>query len=107
MTLRRVTLGSATLFTGLSAGFLFAYQISVTRGLAEIDDVAYVATFQAINRAVINVWFGVVFFGAIAAIVATLITHRRSDRTDSGAHCRRGRSVHSGLRRDRGRKRSA
>lgn len=81
MTPRQVTLGSATVLAGLVAGFFFTYQISVTRGLAEIDDIAYVSTFQAINRTIVNVWFGFVFLGAFAAIAATLITNRRSDRT--------------------------
>ena len=75
-----MTLGFATVLAGLSAGFFFAYQFSVTRGLAEIDDRAYVDAFQAINRTVVNPRFGTVFFGAIVAIVAALIANWRADR---------------------------
>lgn len=80
MTPQRVTLWFATVLSGLSAGFFFAYQFSVTRGLAEIDDRAYIDTFQAINRTVINPWFAIVFFGAIGAIVSALIANWRADR---------------------------
>jgi uncharacterized membrane protein len=63
---------------GLAAGFFFTFQISVIRGLAIVDDAAYVETFQAINATIRNAWFGVVFFGSIPMLVATLALHWRS-----------------------------
>lgn len=62
----------ATLATGLSAGFFVTYQISVTRGLALVDDATYVATFQAVNETVRTGWFAAFFFGAapLAALAA-------------------------------------
>lgn len=59
----------ATLLVGLSAGFFYAYESSVTRGLAEVDDRTYVQTFQALNETVRNPLFGVVFFGSLPALV--------------------------------------
>lgn len=72
----------ATTLTGLSAGFFFAYESSVIRGLADVDDVTYVATFQAINATIRNPMFGLVFFGSLpVAIAAAAINWRASDVT--------------------------
>ena len=78
MTGRRVVLLVAVFLTGLSAGFFFTYEASVTRGLAEVDDSTYVATFQAINRTIRNPWFAIVFFGAVPAIAAALVGNWQS-----------------------------
>lgn len=69
MNLGRFSLLVATVLVGLSAGFFFTYEASVTLGLADVSDLAYVETFQAINETVRNPAFGVVFFGSIPAIV--------------------------------------
>ncbi len=63
--LGRIALGVAGILTGLFAGFFVTYQISVTRGLARVDDVTYVQTFQWINRTVQTPEFAVIFFGTI------------------------------------------
>lgn len=68
--LARLTLGLALLLTGLSAGFFFTYQASVTLGLALVSDVTYVESFQAINSTIRNPYFAMVFFGSV---VATLL----------------------------------
>lgn len=78
--LRRGSLIASTITVGLAAGFFFTYQISVTRGLAIVDDRAYVETFQAINDTIRNGWFGIVFFGSIPLLCATLAVHWRTDR---------------------------
>jgi uncharacterized membrane protein len=62
---------------GLAAGFFFTFQISVIRGLAIVDDTVYVETFQAINATIRSASFGVVFFGSIPMLVATLALHWR------------------------------
>ncbi len=69
---RRLVLLIALLLTGLSAGFFFTYEASVTRGLAIVDDVSYVQTFQAINATIRNPAFAVVFFGPIVMIAAAI-----------------------------------
>ncbi len=70
--LQRGSVIASTVSMGLAAGFFFTYQISVTRGLAVVDDRAYVETFQAINATIRNAWFGTVFFGSIPLLCATL-----------------------------------
>lgn len=78
MTPNRLAIAFATLLVGLSAGFFFTYEASITLGLAEVSDVAYVETFQAINETVRNPAFGLVFFGSIPAIVIAIATNWRT-----------------------------
>lgn len=81
ITPQRIVLTAATTLAGLSAGFFFTYQISVTRGLAIVDDTTYVQTFQAINDTVRNAPFGIVFFGTVPALALALASTRRAGRT--------------------------
>jgi uncharacterized membrane protein len=81
MSVQRVTLVIAILLLGLSAGFFFSYAASVTLGLAQVDDITYVRTFQAINDAVTNAWFGVVFFGSIFALGAAVAANWSAGRS--------------------------
>ena len=43
-----------TLFSGLMAGLFYAWSISVTPGLAKIDNSSYLKAFQSMNRAILN-----------------------------------------------------
>ncbi len=74
-----VTLMAATVATGLGAGVYYAYQVSVTRALAEADDAAYARTFQSINRTIVNPWFVSIFLGAPALAAAALTVHWGGD----------------------------
>ena len=65
----------ATTLVGLSAGFFHAYESSVTRGLALIDDVSYVAAMNAVNGSVRNAVFGIAFFGGLLSSAAALVVH--------------------------------
>lgn len=77
--LPRLAVVAATILTGLSAGFFFTYEVSVTLGLAEVSDTTYVETFQAINATIRNAPFGIVFFGPIPAIaLATALNWKRT-----------------------------
>lgn len=67
---------AATMLTGLFAGFFGTYSFSVVRGLAIVDDVTYVQTFQGINATIKNAEFALVFFGVVPAIVLALATNR-------------------------------
>ena len=69
-----VTLAAATVATGLAAGVFYAFQVSIVNALKEVDDDAYVATFQAINRRIQNAGFAVSFVGAPLLIAAALAT---------------------------------
>lgn len=75
---QRLALVVATFLVGLSAGFFFTYEASVTLGLAEVGDDAYVETFQAINRTVRNPAFGLVFFGSIPTLAIALALNWRT-----------------------------
>src|SRR5690606_38871752 len=56
-------LSVTTLFAGLMAGLFFAWSISVTPGLARLNDRGYIQAFQEMNRAIQNPLFLLVFMG--------------------------------------------
>jgi uncharacterized membrane protein len=60
-----IILITTTVFSGLMAGLFYAWSISVTPGLARINDLSYLQAFQSMNRAIINPVFFVVFFGLV------------------------------------------
>jgi uncharacterized membrane protein len=72
---RTLTLGLATLATGLVAGVFYAYAVSVNLGLAAQPDASYIATMQAINARIQNPLFFASFFGAVLFLLATLAAH--------------------------------
>ena len=49
--------------TGLTAGLCFTWGNAVTPGLSRLDDLGYLQAFQAMNRAIINPTFLIVFMG--------------------------------------------
>jgi uncharacterized membrane protein len=74
----RAVLIVAIILAGLAAGFFVTYSISVTPGLAVVDDTTYVSAFQGINAEVRNGWFAVFFFGTpITAVLAAVLLIRR------------------------------
>lgn len=78
---RTLTLGGSTFTTGLIAGLLYAYAISVNLGLAVQPDASYVATMQAINERIQNPVFFISFFGAVLFLLAALAAHRPQPRS--------------------------
>jgi uncharacterized membrane protein len=72
---RALTLGLATLSTGLVAGVFYAYSVSVDLGLAAQPDASYVATMQEINDRIQNPLFFASFFGAVLFVLAALVVH--------------------------------
>lgn len=75
-----VTIVFATVLAGLFAGFFLTYSASVQLGLARVDDLTYVRTFQEINATIRNPVFAVLFFGCVPAIALALVLHRRGQR---------------------------
>ena len=68
-----------TLFSDLMAGLFYSWSISVTPGLAKINDVSYLHAFQSMNRAIINPLFFVVFFGLVILLpVLSYLTFQTS-----------------------------
>ena len=61
---------AATLTTGWVAGVLGHYAHTVMPALRRVDDRTFVTAFQAIDRAILNPWFMVAFFGAPVLAVA-------------------------------------
>jgi len=72
---RALTLGGATLTTGLVAGVFYAYSVSVDPGLAAQSDASYVATMQEINERIQNPLFFASFIGAVLFLLAALVIH--------------------------------
>jgi uncharacterized membrane protein len=72
---RPLSLGTATLTTGLISGFFYAYACSVTLGLALLPDEQYIEAMQAINATVRNGVFAFSFFGAVLSLLLALAVH--------------------------------
>jgi uncharacterized membrane protein len=60
--------------TGLTAGLCFTWNNAVTPGIGMLDDLTFLKSFQAMNRAIINPTFLVVFFSpAIVLFVSAYL----------------------------------
>lgn len=70
---------AATVAVGLTAGLLFGFACAVMPGLARADDRTFVAAFQAIDRAIINPLFLVVFTGAVLLPAGAVVLHLFGD----------------------------
>jgi uncharacterized membrane protein len=68
---RTVTLFLAIITTALSAGFFYAWTVSVIPGLKNVSDRNYLETMQSINKAVLNPAFFIVFFGCLVFLIAS------------------------------------
>jgi len=53
----------SVLFTGLTAGLCFTWTNAVTPGIGRLDNISFLKAFQAMNRAIINGQFMIVFMG--------------------------------------------
>ncbi len=73
--LTKAVLIAAALLTGWEAGVFGLYAHTLMPGLRRVDDRTFVAAFQAIDRAILNPWFLVAFFGApvLSATAAVLV----------------------------------
>lgn len=79
ISIKGILLLTSTLITGLSAGFFYAWQVSVIPGTKQVDDQTYVHTMQEINRAIINFPFMLIFFGSLIFQVVSTILFRGND----------------------------
>ena len=64
----------ATSLLGLSAGLFATFSYAVMPGLRRTDDATFVQSMRAINVAILNPVFAVVFAGAAVATVAALVS---------------------------------
>ncbi|MFI9723020.1 DUF1772 domain-containing protein [Streptomyces sp. NPDC052396] len=73
---------AATVGTGLMAGLFFAFDVAVMPGLNRGDDRAFAEAMRAVNQAIQNGVFGLVFCGALpAAAAAAVLQHRLGRRS--------------------------
>jgi len=75
-----IVLVAAAVTTGLSAGLLWGWAVSVMPGLRGVPDAVFVEFMQRTNRAIVNGWFLLCFVGAMVlnalAVVLSLIDGR-------------------------------
>ena len=69
----RATVTAATVLMGLSAGLFTTFSYAVMPGLRRTDDTTFVQTMRAINIAILNPVFGLIFVGAGIAAAAAVI----------------------------------
>ncbi|KAA2217204.1 anthrone oxygenase family protein [Maribacter flavus] len=66
------------LFTGLTAGLCFTWSNAITPGIGRLDDYGFLQSFQAMNRAIINRSFLIVFFGPVILLILNAFLHRNA-----------------------------
>ncbi|WP_233191013.1 DUF1772 domain-containing protein [Brachybacterium sp. UMB0905] len=69
---------AAIVMNGLLAGLFFVFACAITPGFGRVDDATYVQAFRAINRAIVNGWFLLVFFTAPLTALAYAFLGTRS-----------------------------
>lgn len=75
----RTVLTLATFSTGLVAGLFAAFAYAVSPGLRRMDDGAFVQTMRAVNIAILNPVFGLLFAGGLVAVVAATVLTWHTD----------------------------
>jgi len=71
--IKNASLYIAIIITGLSAGFFYAWQVSVIPGTKQVSDRTFLEVMQSINRAILNPWFFVIFMGSLLVLFVALI----------------------------------
>ncbi len=73
--MKSLTLFITVLLNGLSAGFFFAWSVSVILGTKKVGDLTYLETMQNINREILNPAFFIVFFGSLITLITSVVLH--------------------------------
>lgn len=81
MSIKSLVLFGAVVLIGLSAGFFYAWSVSVIPGTKKVVDRTYLETMQSINRAIINPAFFLIFFGSIIILTIGSIYQFNSGNT--------------------------
>lgn len=76
VSIRAIILLSSLMFTGLTAGLCFTWSNAITTGIGRLDDLGFLQSFQAMNRAIINPSFLIVFFGPVILLFINAFLHR-------------------------------
>jgi len=78
---RIIVLMLGILFTGLTAGLCFTWSNAITPGIGRLDDLGFLQSFQAVNRAIINRSFLITFFGPVVLLFINAYLHRNAHPT--------------------------
>ncbi len=73
ISLKSISLITAVVLTGLSAGLFYAWSVSVIPGTRKVIDGTYLETMKSINRAILNPAFYLIFMGSFALLVIVTI----------------------------------
>ncbi|GGD28702.1 anthrone oxygenase family protein [Hyunsoonleella pacifica] len=76
-----IVLVLGVLFTGLTAGLCFTWSNAITPGIGRLDDLSFLKSFQAMNRAIINPRFLIVFFAPVVLLFLNTYLYRKADAT--------------------------
>ncbi len=82
--IRNILFASGIIGSGLMAGLLYGWAVSVNPGLRRVPDTTYVTTMQSINRAIINPMFLLPFLTMPLILAAAAITQFRIGDTRRG-----------------------
>lgn len=74
-----IVLLASILFTGMTAGLCFTWSNAVTPGIGRLDDLPFLQSFQAMNRAIINQFFLLVFFSPTLLLWVNVFLHRHAN----------------------------
>lgn len=77
--LKFIALMTGILFTGLTAGLCFTWSNAVTPGIGRLDNLSFLKAFQAMNRAIINGKFMIVFFGPVVLLFLNTYLFRENN----------------------------
>lgn len=69
------------LFTGLTAGLCFTWFNAVTPGIGRLDNLSFLKAFQAMNRAIINSQFIIIFMGPTILLFVNAVLFRTNNTT--------------------------
>lgn len=67
-------LAGAGAANGLLAGLFFSFAVAISPGLRQLEDQQYVRTFRAVNNAILNPAFLLVFFAAPLTACGAVLT---------------------------------
>ncbi|PQB05868.1 DUF1772 domain-containing protein [Aureitalea marina] len=76
LSIKPILLIVTLLTTGLTAGLCFTWGNAVTPGIGKLGTLAYLQSFQEMNRSILNPVFFIVFLGPVVLNIANLIVFR-------------------------------
>jgi uncharacterized membrane protein len=78
LSIKSISLFTAVLLTGLSAGLFYAWSVSIIPGARKVTDLTYMESMQSFNRAILNPAFFLVFMGSGILLSISAIQHYRT-----------------------------